>query len=247
MKKIKKNLKWITISILMIVIVGGVLIKYSLDNNKFKEISIEKIELKEKNNFHEISKQEKEIEGLTENIEDKNEELKNVYVDIKGAVKKPGVYEISEDKKVIDVLELAGGLAANANTTMINLAKKVFNEMVIIIYTDEEVKSANKQDTIVKIVEKECICPEIKNDACLNSSDTEKNDNQDKEEISSKVNINKATLEELLTVSGIGESKAKAIIEYRQQNGEFKKIEDIMEVSGIGEALYEKIKNNITI
>lgn len=247
MKKIKKNLKWITISILMIVIVGGVLIKYSLDNNKFKEISIEEIELEEKNNFHEISKQEKEIEGLTENIEDKNEELKNVYVDIKGAVKKPGVYEISEDKKVIDVLELAGGLAANANTTMINLAKKVFNEMVIIIYTDEEVKSANKQDTIVKIVEKECICPEIKNDACLNSSDTEKNDNQDKEEISSKVNINKATLEELLTVSGIGESKAKAIIEYRQQNGEFKKIEDIMEVSGIGEALYEKIKNNITI
>ena len=144
MKKIKKNLKWITISILMIVIVGGVLIKYSLDNNKFKEISIEEIELEEKNNFHEISKQEKEIEGLTENIEDKNEELKNVYVDIKGAVKKPGVYEISEDKKVIDVLELAGGLAANANTTMINLAKKVFNEMVIIIYTDEEVKSANK-------------------------------------------------------------------------------------------------------
>lgn len=247
MKKIKKNLKWITISILMIVIVGGVLIKYSLDNNKFKEISIEEIELEEKNNFHEISKQEKEIEGLTENIEDKNEELKNVYVDIKGAVKKPGVYEISEDKKVIDVLELAGGLAANANTTMINLAKKVFNEMVIIIYTDEEVKSANKQDAIVKIVEKECICPEIKNDACLNSSDTEKNDNQDKEEISRKVNINKATLEELLTVSGIGESKAKAIIEYRQQNGEFKKIEDIMEVSGIGEALYEKIKNNITI
>ena len=93
--------------------------------------------------------------------------------------------------------------------------------------------------------------PGNKNDACLNTNDTEKNNNEnDNEDIAAnnnKVNINKATLEQLLTISGIGESKAKSIIEYRTQNGEFKQLEDIMNLSGIGESLYEKIKNNITI
>lgn len=235
MKKIRKNLKWITLIVVMIAIVGGILIKYSLNNNQITEISIEELELKE------IDKPEEE--EVTENIE----EIKNVFVDIKGAIQKPGVYEIAEDKKVIDVVQLAGGLKENADTSMINLAKKVANEMVIIIYTIDEVKEAGQADTIIKIVEKECVCPEIKNDACLTPEDTKTDITQDKDNKDDKVNINTATIEELLTISGIGESKAKSIIEYREEFGEFKKIEDIMEVSGIGEALYEKIKDNITI
>ena len=68
---------------------------------------------------------------------------------------------------------MAGGFTKNADTSLLNLAKKVTNEMVIIIYTKEEVKNANKMDTVVKIIEKECVCPEINNDACLNSSNSQ--------------------------------------------------------------------------
>lgn len=247
MKIVKKNLKWITLIIVMLLVVGGFLMKYTLESNKFNEVSVDELELESENSL------EKKEDKLTENEETNDKEelkddvVKKVYVDIKGAVKNPGVYEIEEDKKVIDVLELAGGLAENADTSMINLAKKVFNEMVVIIYTNDEVKNARGPDTVIKVVEKECVCPEIKNDACINSGDTGKNNNQNNVEENSKVNINKATLEELLTISGIGESKAKSIIEYREQNGEFKQIEDIMNVSGIGESLFEKIKNNITV
>ena len=84
-----------------------------------------------------------------------------VYVDIKGAVKKPGVYEINSDKKIIDVITMAGGLMENANTDNINLSKKVTDEMVIIIYTNEEVKNSNIVDTVIKVIDKECACPTI--------------------------------------------------------------------------------------
>lgn len=244
MKKIKKNLKWITIIVVMIMIIGGVLVRYSLENNKFNEISVEELELKE------VSKEEPEKESLLNENEETIigvEETNTVYVDIKGAVNKPGVYEIENDKRVIDVLELAGGLTENANTTMINLAKKIFNEMVIIIYTNDEVEKTNQKDTVVKIIEKECVCPEIKNDACLNQNKDEEDNKKEIEENDGKVNINTANLDELLTITGIGESKASAIIEYRKDVGGFKNIEEIMKVSGIGESLYEKIKNYITI
>ena len=78
-----------------------------------------------------------------------------VYVDIKGAVKKPGVYKINSDKKIIDVITMAGGLMENANTDNINLSRKVTDEMVIIIYTNEEVKNSNIVDTVIKVVDKE--------------------------------------------------------------------------------------------
>ena len=154
---------------------------------------------------------------------------------------------------VIDVVNEAGGLTKNADTSMINLAKVVTNEMVIIIYTKEEVKKYQKQEEIIKIIDKECICPEIKNDACINNQssnpkESNKNNNQTIENNSNKkININKASKEELQTLTGIGESKAEAIIEYRQKNGNFKTIEEIKEVSGIGESAYEKIKDYITI
>ena len=238
MKKIKKNLKWITIFVVMIILLGGGIIKIFLFSKKSEDIVIEELGLQDDEEILQDKLEEKEVVEV----------LKKVYVDIKGAVKKPGVYEIEENKKVIDVVEMAGGFTKNADTSMINLAKKVANEMVIIIYTDEEVKQANEDKTVIKVIEKECVCPEIKNDACLDSKDDQNNNIDNKEEnISGKININIATIEELQNLTGIGESKAKAIIEYREINGNFQKIEDLMEVSGIGELLYEKIKDNITI
>ena len=241
MKIIKKNLKWITLIFVMIIIIGGIIIKYSLSMKETDDIVLEELELKEEDVQKETTEEVEEVPVL-----------QSVYVDIKGAVQKPGVYEVTEDKKVIDVVEMAGGFTKNADTSMINLAKKVINEMVIIIYTADEIKKSKETETVVKVIEKECVCPEIKNDACLNSNNKEENAETStgtsfNEEMSGKININKASLEEFQALSGIGESKAKAIIKYREENGNFKKIEDLMNVSGIGESLYEKIKNDITV
>lgn len=113
--------------------------------------------------------------------------------------------------------------------------------MVIIVYTKEEVKNSNVVDTVIKIVEQECVCPNVKNDGCLNTEidNTISNGN-------GLININTATLEQLQEIDGIGESKAKKIIEYREEKGKFTSIEDIMNVDGIGEKLYETIKAYIT-
>ena len=115
--------------------------------------------------------------------------------------------------------------------------------MVIIIYTKEEVKNSNIVDTVIKVVEKECTCPNIQNDGCLN---TEITDNITNGENGKLVNINTATKEELQTIKGIGENKAESIIKHRETNGKFEKIEDIKNVEGIGDTLYEQIKVYIT-
>ncbi len=187
-------------------------------------------------------------------IEEEINIASKIYVDIKGAIKNPGVYEVDSDMIVNDVIKLAGGLNDNADTSIINLAKRVNDGDLIIIYTKEEVKNSNIKDTVVKVVDKECICPNIQNDACINTkindnitNKEENNNSTNKSDETAKININTATKDELMNLSGIGESKADAIINYRKENGNFKKIEDIKNVDGIGDAVYEKIKNNISI
>lgn len=168
-----------------------------------------------------------------------------VKVDIKGAISKPGVYEVSSDYRVIDVIKLAGGLKSNANTNYINLSSKVTDEMVIWIYTAKEISDFKLSQSSTQYMIDKCNCPVLDNTTCLNSnSNTNSNSSKETKDI---LNINTATLNELMTLEGIGESKAKSIIEYRTKNGKFKSIEDIMNVSGIGEALYSKIKDYIKV
>ena len=191
-----------------------------------------------------------EEEKVVEIEEEKEKIVEKIRVDIKGLVKNPGVYEVVVDSRVIDVINKAGGLKSGANTEYINLSKKVKDEMVIIIYSNSDVEKFKETDKQIIYIEYECVCPDNKNDACINENDVV-NTNGTKEKsseiIDDKVSINTSTLEELMTLNGIGESKAKAIIEYRNQNGEFKNIEDIMNVSGIGELAYSKIKDNIKL
>ena len=178
---------------------------------------------------------------LKKETSSEKESIVNYKVDIKGQIKNPGIYTMGESSRVIDVIEKAGGLTEHANTTVINLSKKITDEMVIIIYSNDEVKEFAKTKEIEKQVQEQCIQKEensLKNDACICS-----------ENISNqiKVSINNATVEVLTTLSGIGESKAKDIIKYRTENGPFKKIEDLMNIPGIGESLFAKIKENITL
>lgn len=172
---------------------------------------------------------------------DLEEDIVKYSIDVKGAVNNPGVYLVDSNLVVNDVINVAGGLREDADTSVINLAKKIVDEMVIIVYTKEEVKNSNVVDTVIKIVEQECVCPNVKNDGCLNTEidNTISNGN-------GLININTATLEQLQEIDGIGESKAKKIIEYREEKGKFTSIEDIMNVDGIGEKLYETIKAYIT-
>ena len=140
---------------------------------------------------------------------------------------------------MIDVIEEAGGLTGNANTTVINLSKKITDEMVIIVYSNDQVKDFQNTKKLEQEVQTKCIQPEentVKNDACITSDVI----------TSTKVSINTATQEQLQILPGIGESKAKDIISYREQNGPFTTIEDIKNVSGIGESVFAKIKDYIT-
>lgn len=190
-----------------------------------------------------VYKDEKLEDVVEDSIEEVDEQtITSIKVDIKGAVNKPGVYELEYNSRVSDAIEASGGLTKDADTSMINLSKNLSDEMVIIIYTKDEIEEMKSGNTSIKYIEKECICPEIENDACIE----EVIDNKEEVEKDGKVSLNNASLEELMTLDGIGESKAKAIIEYRNKN-EFKSIEEIMEVNGIGTATYEKIKDKLTL
>ena len=169
-----------------------------------------------------------------------------ITVEIKGAVKYPNVYQIKVGSIVYDLIEKSGGLLENSDTSVNNLAKKLQDEDVVIIYTKEELNKLTQGITAVKYIEKECICPKITNNSCL-----DKNYILDKTDslinISKKISLNSSTKEELMTLKGIGEAKAIKIIEYRENNNGFKSIEEIMNISGIGKSIYEKIKNSITL
>ena len=176
------------------------------------------------------------VEAKEEKDEDKNVLVSKYYVDIKGEVKNPGIYEVNSGTRINDVIKLSGGLTKNADVSIINLSKKVTDEMVIKIYSKKEVSDAKNSISkepevieIIKEIEKECVCPV--------TSDTNKSKD-------GNVNINIATKEELMTIPRIGESKADAIIEYRNSK-KFENIDEIKNVPGIGDKLFESIKEYI--
>lgn len=168
----------------------------------------------------------------------KIKEEKKLIVDIKGEVKNPGVYEVKKNTRINDVIKLAGGLTYKANTKYINLSKKVKDEMVIFIYSYWEINSFKEQEKIKEEL------PTIEDKNLITSNKIV--DETSTDVVNSKININSATLEQLMTLTGIGESKAKSIIEYREKN-KFKIIDDLKEVSGIGDSIFDKIKENITV
>lgn len=155
-----------------------------------------------------------EINNKDEKAEDKHDE--KIFVDVKGAVKHPGVFETTKDKRVKDLIEEAGGLLDAADTSTLNLSQKVKDQMVIYV-----LKHGEKPKQI--------------SDGGSSSSNAD------------VININTANKEQLMKISGVGKTKAEAIISYREKNGDFKKKEDITKVRGIGKATFEKIKDKIEV
>lgn len=142
-----------------------------------------------------------------------------ICVYVCGAVSNPGVYELDDGARVYEAVEAAGGMTGNASADSVNLARAAADGEQIYIPTCEEVQTQG-------------IMPGTESAA----ADAQK-----------KVNINTASAEELMTLTGIGEAKAESIIRYREENGGFQAIEDLMNISGIKEGVFEKIKDDITI
>lgn len=220
MKFIRKKINIILIIFFVLLIIGVVTFKTML--------------LRSKEIASSLDAEEVVLPIKEEKIKDKevNNELKK-YVDIKGAILNPGVYELEINTRVIDIINKAGGLLENANTKNINLAYSLNDQDVIIIPTFEE-------------VEKEIITS-LDNDATIkkenninNKNNSNQGDNSNEDII---LDLNTCTLEELANVPGIGNKKAEEIIKYRDTNNGFKNVEELKEINGIGDKTFEKIKS----
>ena len=153
-------------------------------------------------------------------------ESDKIFVDIKGAVRKEGVYELTSGSRVTDVVKLAGGFTDDADKKSVNLAEKVADEAVIYVArVGEEVTPASTPS-------------QAQNTAASGAQ-------QDAD--SAQINLNTATLEELQTISGIGAKRAQDIIDYRDNKGGFSSVDDLKNVSGIGEKTLEKLKAEVTV
>jgi len=160
---------------------------------------------------------------ILEDNEDLDIEEDTVFlVDIKGAVKQPGVYKVETTDRVQDVISLAGGIKENADETNVNLAQKLQDEMVIYVPYEGE---------------------EFDNSSTIQHAGTTQTNNMNED----KVMINQATVEEIQTLNGIGPKKAEAIVSHREEHGPFETIDDLTNVSGIGEKTVDNLRDNIIV
>lgn len=146
-------------------------------------------------------------------------EAKTIVIDISGAVVRPGVYELPEGSRICDAVTAAGGLLEDADLDLLNQAERLADAAKITVLTEEEAQTAAAGGVSGGLT-----------------------DQQD-----GKIDLNTADAAQLCTLSGIGESRAKDIIAYREQYGPFEKIEDIMKVNGIKDATFNKIKEEIAV
>ena len=198
----RQNVKSIILAFVcsLVLIIGGL---FYFNQNKTEDYSGV--------SFSNISNETNNKDERAENRHDEK-----IFVDVKGAVKHPGVFETTKDKRVKDLIEEAGGLLDDADTSTLNLSQKVKDQMVIYV-----LKHGEKPKQI--------------SDSSSSSSNTD------------VININTANKEQLMKISGVGKTKAEAIIAHREKNGDFKKKEDITKVRGIGKSTFEKIKDKIEV
>ena len=178
--------------------------------------------------FFEESKQENEVQEKTEETENKK-----IIVHVSGAVKNEGIVELEEGARVANAIEKAGGVRDDAYTKDINYALKLEDGMKIYVPRIEESKQEKEEVNINS----------ESSNYIISSNNTKTNDNSNGQ----KVNINNADESKLDELPGVGPSTAQKIIQYRKENGEFKRIDELKNVRGIGEAKFQKIKDLICV
>lgn len=205
-EKIMKYRYWLISGFLIVTLIAFFCLRFILASNRMPETTPEEWL---------TSSTISEDNQLTASSE---EALKSMYVDVKGAIMKPGIYPAEAEMRVWDVLELAGGVTELADENKINFSQKVEDQMVIYV-------------------------PEIgeETDAVPVEQFSEKGVD------SGKINLNTATEQELMTLSGIGQKKAQEIISYREVHGKFTAVEDLALISGFGEKTVEKLREFICV
>ena len=169
--------------------------------------------------FKKYSK-ETEIKEDSEDSYTENNKEDKIFVYIGGAVEKPNVYKLKEGSRIKDLVEIAGGFSDNAESKNINLAQKLNDEDYIYVYSIGESEIDSNISSEVN--------SSIRKDGCIN--------------------INKATVEELKSIDGIGEVRASKIIEYREENGPYKNIDELKNIGArIGEKTFETIKDKVYV
>ena len=190
-----------------------------------EEYGIEELQLTEKTRQEDVkagTKQTEETDAAGDDEIRKSAETSGettVFVYVCGAVKEPGVYELDADARVYEAIQSAGGVTEQAAQDTVNQARVVTDGEQIYVPTEEEAAQGAGvgENTVTEGT------------------------------VNSKVNINTAGKEELMTLTGIGEAKAESILKYRDENGKFGSIEELMEIEGIKEGVFGKIKDDITI
>lgn len=156
-----------------------------------------------------------------------------IYVDVCGHVKNPGVYQLTEGSRVYEAIEKAGGMAKDAAGVSVNQAERLTDGQQVYIPSEEEQKEGRENGAYP-----------ISQDA---NSRNAKDGIDSGDEDNGKVNLNTASKEELLSLTGIGDVKADSIIKYREEQGSFKSVEDIKKIEGIKDGVFNKIKDQITV
>lgn len=175
----------------------------------------------------------------TELSDASSEKAKTLVVHICGAVSAPGVYELPAGSRIIDAVEAGGGFLPEADEACCNLAEEIVDGCQIYIMTKTESCADGQTEKKAGI--------QTSPDSDMQTTDRNVQSNSAPALENGLVNLNTADVAALMTLPGIGESRAKAIISYREQHGAFAKIEDIMKISGIKQAAFSKIKDKITV
>lgn len=201
-----KEYKIIVICAILGMVLGGFFILKPVAQTPAKESNLQ-------TEVTTVSKDEKEDKNQKEEVVEQD----LITVDVKGAVKSPGIYDLPVGSRINDAVQKAGGLTDNADSKSINLAQRISDEALVYVPTKEEATSQ---------------------EAHSNASNTKEN---------KKVNLNKASLEELKQVKGLGAKRAQDIIDHRESNGKFKSVDELKKVSGIGAKTIEKLKEYVTV
>ena len=213
LEKIKQYKLALVIALIGVVIAGFMM----LQREQKQENNIQ--QLMEQTSYSSSSKTEKSKQRSENDQGDKSEEM--VTVDVKGAVKKPGVYQLKSSSRVHDALLKAGGMTDEADLKSINQAQKLVDEAVVYV--------AKVGENVVDVT--------TNTNASTATSQAK----------SGLVNLNPATEADFQTISGIGQKRAQDIIAYREANGKFKSVDDLKNVTGIGAKTLEKLKEYVTV
>lgn len=166
------------------------------------------------------------------------------YIHICGAVRYPGVYEVAEGSRLYEVIVLAGGLCADACDYLVNQAQIVTDGMQVYIPSVTEVQLLDDGTQISGPAVREA---QGGNAGLISYPDTASRTETERESTDTRIDLNRATKEQLMTLPGVGETRAQAIIAYREAHGGFAAVEELMEVSGIKQGVYDRLKEMIKV